>query len=335
MLDLIEEWWEKKFFRVAVFLIFGLVCFQVFLIATFPEHRLAQIVENQIEASVDHEYTVSIGELGLWRLTGVRADQVQLRERSSAEDEGIPRTVRVERMAARFSLLRTILNRGPTVRYQVDVGGGTIDGSLSPGEDGTQRVRADFNGLDLRDSTLLASLVGWPIFGVIDGDIDLLVDLNTGMVQGGTIELDGEQLTLGSTVVSVDEFPVDLELPTTSFGTIRASISAEGEGSQTVFRVDEWQTRGRDIQTEMWGDLRMSQQGVQPDLKFRFQVNQEYVTEHDLGAVFNWTEFREGEYQDWYGFAITTRRGSTEVEGSRSAAEGPGAGEEGAEGDDD
>ena len=329
MRDLIEEWWEKRFFRVAAYFVFAIVTFNLFLIATFPDHRVTEIVENEIEAALDHEYSVNIGELGFWRFSGLRADQVQLQERATGEEEGLARTVRVERMAARLSPMRTILNRGPTVRYQIDVGGGAINGSFSPGEGGAQRVRADFDDLDLRDSTLLASLVGWPIFGVIDGDIDVEVDPNSGMIQRGSIALDGQQLTLGSTVVSVDEFPVDLELPTTNFGNLTARISAESSGSGTAFNIDEFQTRGRDIQTEMWGQLVVNQRGVEPNVDFRFQVNQEYVTENDLGAVFNWSEFQEAEYQNWYGFSITAGRGGEpSVEGSRSAAQGPQAEEE-------
>lgn len=328
MLDNLETWWEKKFVRIASYLGFALVTFLVFMMWTFPEQRVAEIAETKIDEAFDHEYEVDVGSVGVWRLTGAKATEIRLQERVGGEDEEVATTIFVDGLSARVAPIRSIFNRGLTGRYQVDVGGGsTIDGTVVY-RGGQLEISADFDEVDLRNSTLLASFLGVPIFGVLDGHMELVLDISRGgVLADGEVDLRGEQLTLGSTQIEHDSFPLTIDLPTTSFGTLdlQLDIQETERGSRIEFERFST-TGGRDIQAEAWGHIDVARGGTRPRLELRLQVAESYVTEHDLSAVFNVKEFREGEYRNWYGFVLTGRGGDTDFRGSRTAAQGPDAG---------
>lgn len=337
MQDLVVRWWERKFFRVAAYLTFGFVSFFVFLLWTFPEHRVKEIASNQIEEALDHRYDVSIAGMGFWRLSGVGVEGVRLQERQTGgddEDGGAGRalTAHVERISVRFSPIRSMLNRGPTARYQIDVGGSVIDGSVY--QRGTeQHVTLSLNDVDLRESTLLASLLGIPLFGVLDGDVELVIDGAAGALVDGHVDVTGRQLTLGSTVIESDQIPVftELELPTTSFGNLELQLRVEEQEQGSRVHFDRFRTQGRDLHTEVWGHIDLLPAGGRPRLEMRLQVNQEYVTEHGLGLVFNMSEFRDGEYEEWYGFVLAGTFDNINFQGSTTAAQGRPEGEDGDE----
>lgn len=332
MRDRLRNWWDKRFFRVGAYVAFAFVSFLVFLLMTFPDHRVGEIAENQIEEVLDHRYDVDINEVGFWRLTGVEAGGVRLDERnldgSGGDGIGGGLTVQLEQVAARFSPLRSLINRGPTAAYRVDIGGGVVDGTAAQvGSD--QQVTVAMNNLDLQDSTLIDSLLGVRLLGSLDGDIELLVDPSTGLAKSGTVDLTGEQLTLGETVIRSEQIPflTELDLPTTSFGNLNLQMTIEETDNGSRVSFDRFDMRGRDIQMEVWGDIELTPGGGRPDVEMRLQVNEQYVTEHDLGAVFNMNEFREGEYEAddgyWYGFALSGRLDDIDFRGSNTAARGP------------
>lgn len=329
MVDRLIEWWERKFFRVAAYLGVAFLTFVSFLLITFPQHRVVEILSVQAEAALDHRYEVDVEGMSFWRLSGVRLEGVRLKERQVAAGSDAPMamTVRVEEVAARFAPLASILNRGPTIRYQLDIGGGEIRGNYTHrGASGV--LTSKFNGLDLRQSTLVSSLLGVPVLGSLDGDVELVFNLQRGTVVDGGIDLRGRNLTLLSTVLRMDSIPIltELDLPTTRFGNLVARITIE-EGEQTSrMLIEEMRTSASpDIQMELWGHTDMVHGGgSRPDLSMRMQVGQEYITENNLGFLFNMREVRNGQRGEWYGFQIGGRSGNIQFQGSTTAALGPG-----------
>ncbi len=340
-----SPWWERKFFRVAIYMAFGLFSFCLFFVWTFPDHRVKEIAANWIEVATDHRYEVSIEGIGFWRLTGAEVEGVQLSERvapgeyepvgdsdedsDSARPERAGRTTsaRLERISVRLSPIRSLLNRGLAARYQIDVGGSVIDGTfVHTGAE--QRLDLSLNDVDLRQSTLLASLIGLPLFGVLDGDVELVFDSAAGQIIDGRVDITGEKLTLGSTVIESDQIPVftELELPTTSFGNLELKLNVEDTEQGARINFERFRTRGLDLNTEVWGHIDIGPRGGQPRLEMRLQVKEEYVTEHGLGLLFNMSEFRDGEYRDWYGFVLAGTFDNINFQGSTTAAQGPDAG---------
>ena len=345
MQELVREWWEKKFFRVVAYLGFGLLSFALFLFWTFPDHRIKEITANQAELLLDHEYEVSISDMGFWRLTGVQMKGVNLEERvepgnpSLADGEmpdqiGGGLTVRLEQLAARFSPLRSLLNQGPAATFRADVGGGVVRGQfVQSGND--QNIEFSFNNLDLQESTFLDSLLGVRLLGALDGDVELAIDASTGLVSGGRVELTGEQVTLGATTLEMDAIPflTELDLPTTSFGNVDVVLDIEETEQGARVNFERFEIRGRDIQAEVWGDIELTPRGGQPRVEMRLQLNQEYVSEHGLDRILTMSDFREGLYEsaegNWYGFVISGQFGDINFSGSRTAAQGPDGGDEG------
>ena len=343
MQDLLRDWWEKKYFRVVAYVAFAFFSFVVFLLMTFPDHRVKEITANQIEEVLDHRYDVRINDMGFWRLTGVKMEGIRLEERGEDDGDGAigsGLTVQLEELAGRFSPLRSLINRGPTASYRVDIGGGVVSGTA--GQVGpNQEVTVSLNNLDLQDSTLIDSLLGVRLLGNLDGDIELTIDPTTGIATGGRVDVTGEQLTLGETVIRSDQIPIltELDLPTTSFGSLNLQMDIEETENGSRVEFERFDLRGRDVQMEVWGHIDLVPSGGRPDVEMRLQVSENYVTEHDLGAVFNMSEFREGEFETdegyWYGFAISGHFDNLDFRGSSDAGRGPeaGGGDEEADGD--
>lgn len=331
MRERLSELWERPSFRVLAYVVFAVAMFGLFLVLTFPERRVRQIVTVQLEKALGHQYEVSIAELGLWRLTGAQLEGVQLKERVPASEligaeGGLAQQIYVERISARFAPLGSLLRRGATVNYQVDIGGGILSGSYTHGSE-RRLVSVHSDDVDLRESTLIASFLGIPVFGQLDTDVELELHPTRPLLTGGEIALTGRQFTVGPTVLRTESLPVDLEVPMTNFGNIvvRAHVESPEGGGTPRLVIDEFETRGRDINTEFWGhvDLGAQMGNSRPRLEMRLQVNEEYVTANSLGVVFNMTEFRNGRHQDWYGFTLGGTFNDIAFRGAATAARGP------------
>ncbi|RAL22822.1 type II secretion system protein GspN [Lujinxingia litoralis] len=331
MRERLAELWERPGIRLLAYVVFAVSMFALFLLLTFPERRVRQIVTVQLEKALGHQYDVTIAELGMWRLTGAKFEGVQLKERVSATERvgvegGLAKQIYIERISARFAPLGSLLRRGATVNYQVDIGGGVLEGSFTQSSS-RRLVTVQSDELDLRQSTLLASLLGIPVFGQLDTDIELELHPSRPVLTGGEIALTGRQFTVGPTTLNADSLPVALDVPMTNFGNIvvRAHVESDEGGKDPRLVIDEFQTRGRDINTEIWGHVELGAQmgRSRPRLEMRLQVNEEYVTANSLGVVFNMAEFRKGRHQDWYGFTLGGTFQDLAFRGAATAARGP------------
>ncbi|MFU8805580.1 MAG: type II secretion system protein GspN [Bradymonadaceae bacterium] len=337
------EFLENKAVRSVIYAVFGLVMFMVFVIATFPDKRVREIIVVQLEQSLDNRYDVKIADMGLWRVSGIQLRGVSISERVLAVEEDaeeeeefegppgdLPMNLNIEKISARLAPLASAFHRGPTVNFQVDIGGGSVFyGSFRQNRAG-QRVSLELDDLDLRRSPLLASLIGMPVFGVLDGEVVLEFEANRPVVKGGHIDLVGKQLTVGPKVIQTDKLPLitELNVPVTNFGNVVMRMNIEeGEGKAASPRlvIEEFKTRGRDIHTEIWGEVALANQlgTSRPQLELRMQVNEEYVTSNNLGMVFNLAEFRNGKNNEWYGFVLVGNFQNLNFRGSRTAAQGP------------
>ena len=357
-----EHWLQKPLVRSVLFMTFGFVMFIVFLVITFPDKRVKQILVVQIESALDNKYDVKVVDIGLWRLTGVQLKGLSLTERLSPESVAaataaeagggppapIPTSIRVESVSARLAPLASAINLGPSVSYRIDLGGGLLHGSYKQNKK-RRNITLDVDEFDLRKTPAVAALLGMPVFGVLNGDMSLELHPTRPIVTAGHVDLDGKQLTVGPATVFTDKFPPMsyFEIPQTNFGTLSARIKVEngvadksrgkdvegedGEsapnkgGAEPSLVVNEFKTSGRDLRTEIWGDVAMSSTMAQsrPKIEMRLQFDESFVTKNSLAPILNMKEFRNGKNNSWYGFVLWGTMKRLRFKGATSAAQGP------------
>ncbi len=356
-----EHWLQKPLVRSVLFMTFGFVMFVVFLVITFPDKRVKQILVVQLESALDNKYDVKVVDIGLWRLTGVQLKGLSLTERVSPEavaaavaaEEGggppapLPTSIQIESVAARLAPLASAINLGPSVSYRIDMGGGLLHGSYKQNKK-RRKITLDVDEFDLRKTPAVTAFLGMPVFGVLNGDLALELHPTRPIVTDGHVALDGKQLTVGPATIYTDKFPPMsyFEVPQTNFGTLSARIAVEnatkkskakddadedGEsapskgGAEQSLVVKEFKTSGRDLRTDIWGDVAMASTMAQsrPKIEMRLQFDEAFVTKNSLAPILNMKEFRNGKNNSWYGFVLWGTVKRLRFKGASSAALGP------------
>lgn len=357
-----EDWLQKPLVRSVLFMAFGFVMFVVFLVFTFPDKRVKQILVVQLESALDNKYDVKVVDIGLWRLTGVQLKGLSLTERVSPEDAAaaaaaeagggppaaLPTTVRIESVSARLAPLASAINMGPSVSYRIDLGGGLLHGSYKQNTK-RRKITLEVDEVDLRKTPAVAGVLGMPVFGVLNGDVELELHPKRSILTGGHVSLDGKQLTVGPATIYTDKFPPMsyFEIPQTNFGTLSARIDVangssdkssgkkgddeEGDsapksgGTDPTLVVNEFKTSGRDLRSEMWGDVALGANMAQsrPKIEMRIQFDEAFVSKNSLAPILNMNEFRNGKNNSWYGFVLWGTVKRLRFKGASSAALGP------------
>lgn len=333
---------EKPLVRLPVYAGFGFVVFMIAVVATFPAEQIKDIVAVEIEKQLGGKYSVEIGDLDIWWLSGVSLENVTIAERvdpsevekpsPEEEEEGLPEDlpmkVTIPSIAGRLAPIDSILH-GPSVAFALDVGGGVITGRFSQGSD-ARKLYVDLGGIDLRKTLALTAFLGIPFFGDLDGEIDLELDPKKPMVTGGSINITGDKLTVGPATIKTDKFPpiTYLEIPQTNFGTLNVDLRVADDKEKKRMRVEAFKWSGRDIRGELWGtvDLANRVEQASPDVEMRLQLDENFVTKNSLGPLLNVAEVRRGKNKDWFGFHLYGRLKNLKFKGSPKSAAGPPAG---------
>lgn len=349
---------DKPFVRLPVYAGFGLLVFIIAVAATFPDDQIKDIVSVEIEKQLGGKYTVDIADLDVWWITGVSLESVTIEERvdpaeleeqlAKAEETGLPSTgpmkVSIPRVSGRLSLIRSILG-GPTVEFEIELSGGTIDGHFQQGSE-QRKIYVDLGNLDLRKTTELSAFLGVPMFGELTGTVDLVMHPSKPMVTGGTVELHGEKLTVGPATIETDKFPpiTYLDIPQTNFGTLDIELAVEGasdadggDGDEEEpgkpparrktdsMNIDTFEWSGRDVRGQMWGEFGLASrlEQTQADVEMRMQLDENFVKKNNLGPLLNVAEVRKGKNKDWFGFRLYGRLKNIRFKGSPQSAAGP------------
>ncbi len=349
---------DRTIVRIPAYFAFGFAVFLVALVLTFPDERLKQIATVQIESQLANKYDVEIEDLDLWWLSGVELENVTLTERTGGSDDGAdaegsddgsdggsgsdkpsddpdfndgPTQIKVQRIAAGFAPLGSVFNFAPTVDFLVDLGGGNIHGNYVHGSDGRE-VNVNIDDIDLKQTTVLESMLGVPVLGTLGGDISLELHPARPLLTGGHITLTGKQLMIDEATIQSDEFgPMAfIDVPSTSLGNLDARMVIDkGDNARTPsLQVEEFRFHGgRDVRGQVWGDVNLAERfgSSRPKLQMRFQFDDKYVRDNDLSSVLRIKWFRDGKNEDWYGFVLMGRMSNPRFEGAPSAGRGPDA----------
>jgi len=327
-------WLEKPIIRWPAYIATGLIVFTIAMAFSFPDDEIKEILAVEAEKALGHKYRVTIGELDLWRLSGVSLHLVSLEERVITKEpidpnlpETLPTRIRLQTVRVRLAPIDSLLNLAPTVVFDSETGGGRLHGALelSPS---APVLSVKTKGLDLRQANLLTTMTGMPFFGELDLDIRFEFDSKF-QPMDGHVSVQGRQLTIGPATIKTDKFPPMsyFEIPQTSFGTM--VIQMEMERAKDVkdpskLNISRFESSGRDIRMEMWGDITMAPKfgRARPKLEMRLQLDDSFVKDNSLAPLLNVAEFRKGKGRDWYGFVMNGTFEKLQFKGSAAASTG-------------
>ena len=324
-------WLDKPFIRFASFFLAGLLAFAISVIVGFPDDQIREIATVQAEKALGPKYKVRIDELDFWWFPGLSLKGVQIEERKVEEipedpdvPVDLPMKVRIERVSARLAPLSSLMNLAPTVSFEIDVQGGTINGTVAIGKE--IAIDADFSELDLRATPSIAAFTGMPFFGTLSGEVQWTLDSKM-QPKGGYLKFSGSQLTIGPATIMTDKFPpmTYFEIPQTNFGTLAIDMAMSGDGKSNKLQINKLESSGRDIRLEAWGDIAASGRAARsrPDVKLRLQLDDQFVKKNNIAPLLNVNEFRKGKARDWYGFTLGGTFDRIQFKGSAASAAGP------------
>lgn len=330
MIDL----FEKRIVRYPLYICFVIVSFALCLSLTFPGERVGQIIEVQAESALGPNYKVNVSDVSTWWMTGITMENVNISERidlnakiDASKPPQKPLSVTIPQISARLAIIRSIINLGAAVEFEIDFEeGGDIDGHVIA-TSSTRRVDMSFNGVDLRRSKIIQSLTGVPGFGMLDGDVDIELDAK-GTILAGKIDLTGSKVTLGPGILETNKIPsmVFIDVPQTNFGNLKIKADVVEEKKQKKFVIKDINSNGRDVEMQTWGDIKLNKSLARSilNLSMRMNFKPEYIKKNSLGSLLSLGPLFEGKGAGgWHGFTFSGTTKRLRFKGNRQVASGP------------
>ncbi len=249
----------RKWLRTAAYVAFALMALVVSLYLTFPADAVAQRLGHELSRASQGRATVSFGEVSLYRLSGIEADDVRVR---IVRDRGEPVEIALDSAYARLHLLSLLtFNLAATVGF--DVGEGSLRADLDPDADGVA-LSLRIDDIDLASPPLLSKLLDLPVRGVVAGSAEVEVALAASKAGGGGMMLAPEK-TDGAASLTLRE--VSLGPATVQGFTIPAALSLGQldmafELKQGRLRMASFQQKGGQLRVQLTTSLTL-----RPELK--------------------------------------------------------------------
>ena len=330
MIDLLK----KRIVRYPLYIGFVVVSFALCLSLTFPGERIGQIIEVQAENALGPNYKVKVSDVSTWWMTGISMEDVTISERvdldAKIDDSKPPQkplSVTIPEVSARLSILRSIINLGAAIEFEIDFEeGGDIDGHVIA-TSSARRVDMAFNGVDLRRSKIIQSLTGVPGFGMLDGDVDVELDTK-GTLQSGKIDLKGTKVTIGPGILETTKIPsmVFIDVPQTNFGNLTIEAEVVEQKKQKKLTLQKVNSVGRDVEMQAWGDVKINRSMAASilDLSMRMNFKDEYIKKNSLRSLLSLGPLMEGKGAGgWHGFTFTGSVKRMRFKGNKQVAAGP------------
>jgi type II secretion system protein N len=264
---------RQKWLQLAGYNGFFWACFWLFAYWSFPYQRLAAFITDKVNES-GSGYTLEIGGLSPYWLSGVELEQVQIRK-TAAEALATPagetpkpsQAIQIETAQARIGLFSLLLGTR-SVNFSAELGSGTIDGKYTEGGE-DKKVVAELDGVDLAKFALLESLVSLPMKGVLKGEFDLTLGKVPTQTQG-SVKLGIDKLVIGDgkaklklgsmgglTIDPIDAGAVDVDIDVKDgVGVVRKLAAA-----------------GSDLKLNGTGDVRFAQPLARSRLNVMLKLN--------------------------------------------------------------
>lgn len=233
--------------------------FWLFCYWTFPYERVASQLVDRVAAS-GKGYTLEIGDLSPYWLSGVELSDVVLRK-DSAEPLPTPapgdktpvpdRALRVREVRARLGLLPLIFGT-KKLNFDAELESGEIAGTYV-GDGPAHSIEAKLEGVDLGKLGVLESVAQVPVQGVLSGDIDLSLAEDPKLSQG-SVKLTLNKLTVGDGKAKVKVGGLGgLTLDPIEAGDLTLEFDIK-DGVGVLSRLA---TDGKDLKLKGSGDVRL------------------------------------------------------------------------------
>jgi type II secretion system protein N len=235
------------------------IAFWMFCYWTFPYDRVATYLIDRVSG---RGYTLEIGELHPYWLSGVELTNVVVRKDSSeppaivpgaAKEKPVDTAFRIPEVRARMGIL-SLLFGGKAVNFDLALDDGEIDGSFA--EDSEQKsFKASFEDVDLAKLGLFDTLLSLPVRGTLGGEIDLTLNRDPKQ-SSGKVDLKLDKLTVGDGKAKIKVGGMGgLTLDPVEAGTLKVEIDVK----QGVGSIKRLSTDGKDLQLKGSGELRFAE----------------------------------------------------------------------------
>ena len=257
--------------------VFYLFAFIVFALLTFPYDKLKERVVASYNASqreTNGHDELSIGEMSGYWLTGVKMKDVKLL--SASTDPSLPPTeLKIDEATLRFGIL-SLLVGNQNVGFHLKAFDGEIDGNyLVASKD--RSLDCTLVGLDLGQVEPVASMIGLPVEGKLDGTIKLTMPDGKASKGSGAVSLEAKDFAVGDGKAKLKGA---LPLPRLSVG----SLALVAEAKDGALKITKLAAGGKDL--ELAGDGRVQLHDIPAesicDINLRFKFNDGYRTKNDI-----------------------------------------------------
>ncbi len=154
----------KRLLRIAGYVAFGLFSLLIGFYLTFPGDAVGQRLAHELRMRSGGKIAATFGEVSLYRLTGVEAQDVRLLFNTTDP----PTEVTLDAARGRLQILPLLLFN-LSFATEVELQDGTVAAEITPNQDGILAMELEIDELNLAQPPLLPTLVGLPIGGVVDG----------------------------------------------------------------------------------------------------------------------------------------------------------------------
>jgi type II secretion system protein N len=249
-----SEWLPYFAYNALFWMAFWLFCYW-----TFPYERVASQLIDRVAAS-GKGYTLEIGELSPYWLSGVELSNVVLRKDSlepvptlgPGDKTPLPDgALRVREVQARLGLLPLIFGT-KKLSFNAELESGEIEGTYV-GDGPSHNIEAKLEDVDLGKLGVLESVSQVPVQGLLNGDIDLSLAEDPKLSQG-SVKLTLKKLTVGDGKAKVKVGGLGgLTLDPIEAGDLSLELEIkDGVGVLSRLAAD-----GKDLKLKGSGDVRL------------------------------------------------------------------------------
>lgn len=250
---------RTRILALAGYTTFFWLAFWLFAYWTFPYERLAAFIVDKV-AENGSGYTLEIGSLSPYWMSGVELEQVQVRKQAGAAISGpaegggkLDQAIRIASARARIGLLGLLTGKRD-VSFDADLGTGAIEGRYEE-DDQSKKLLATLTQVDLAKLGVLESVISLPTKGTLSGEFDLTLGAQPSKTEG-QIKLTVRKLTIGDGKAKLKVGSMGgLTIDPIDAGELLLAIDVK----QGVGTVRKLATNGPDLKLDGSGDVHFTQ----------------------------------------------------------------------------